>query len=72
MNKIAKYTRLQPDERLKHIHSIIKKLRKASKNQWGITIDGEAPMVEAVEIPPPRIRIAKNQEPKIENGTFKI
>jgi len=26
MEKIAKYTRLDPNERLKHIHSLVKKL----------------------------------------------
>lgn len=29
-------------------------------------------MVEAIEIPPPRIRISKNKEPKITDGTFTI
>ena len=70
MNKIAKYTRLNPDTRYSHIQKLVKLLSEKSANTWGIKIADTNPSVEAHVAKAPRIRIGKKREVQIKDGTF--
>lgn len=72
MNKIAKYTRLDPGVRYKHIQSLTQKLSKKSDNKWGIQIENANPTTEAHIVQPPRIRIGDKKEVTIKQGTFQL
>ena len=39
MNKIARYTRLEPQTRIEHIRQLSQKIQKRSKDIWGIEIE---------------------------------
>ena len=57
MNRIAKFTRLDPHKRYQYIQALAHKIVKEAKNQWGIEIEDSAPTVTAHILKPPRIRI---------------
>lgn len=71
MEKIAKYTRLEPKDRLKRIKTLKQKLCNKT-NDWGIEILEGEPVVTAHVIPPPRVRIGDNKEIEVRNGNFTI
>ena len=71
MNKIAKFTRLDPTTRYAHVQKLVKTIEENSQNnQWGIEIANKSPEINAFEIAHPRIRIGKKKDVEIKNGTF--
>ena len=70
MNKIAKFTRLDPHKRYKYIQALAHKIVKEAKNQWGIEIEDSAPTTTAHILKPPRIRIGNKTEVEITKGNF--
>lgn len=72
MNRIAKFTRLDPHKRYQYIQALAHKIVKEAKNQWGIEIEDSAPTVTAHILKPPRIRIGSKQEVEITKGNFQI
>jgi len=75
MGKIAKYTRLDPQQRYNYISELTQQIvSKTEKNlnQWGIKISETNPYVDAVNLTTPRIRIGKKKEVDIKKGTFNI
>merc|ERR1711981_180895 len=72
MNKIAKFTRLDPHKRYDYIQALARKIVKQASNQWGIEIEDEAPTTTAHILRPPRVRIGQKQEVEINKGNFQI